>query len=146
VTTSWTMTVDCADPGRLAGFWALALGYVERPAPEGFDSWEDWLSHHGVPEDEWNGVAHLADPDGVLPSLSFLKVPEPKVAKNRLHIDVQVGGGRDAVAWDQRWPRVLAAVERLTAAGATVLAEVAEGDRPDHLVLADPEGNEFCVL
>ncbi|WP_328318161.1 VOC family protein [Streptomyces sp. NBC_00388] len=141
----WSLTVDCTDPAALARFWAAALGYVERPAPEGFASWPEWLTHHGVPEAEWDDGAYLSDPDGAAPGLSFLKVPERKAAKNRLHLDVQAGGGRDT-PWEVRWPRVLAAAERLTAAGAKVLSEEALRGRPDHLVLADPEGNEFCVL
>src|SRR5690348_9040142 len=44
--TRWTVTIDCARPAELAGFWALALGYVERPAPAGFGSWEEWFAHH----------------------------------------------------------------------------------------------------
>ncbi|MGC1215179.1 MAG: VOC family protein [Micromonospora sp.] len=72
--------------------------------------------------------------------------PEPKVVKNRVHLDVQVGGGR-AQPWEVRWPRVTEAVERLTTAGATVIRQDAlEDGTPDHVVMADPEGNEFCVL
>jgi predicted enzyme related to lactoylglutathione lyase len=68
------------------------------------------------------------------------------VVKNRVHLDVQVGGGRDVTPWEERWPRVVEAVERLTAAGATVIREDVVSGRPDHLVMADPEGNEFCLL
>jgi predicted enzyme related to lactoylglutathione lyase len=64
--------------------------------------------------------------------------------KNRLHLDVQVGGGRDTL-WEVRWPSVQEAVGRLTAAGATVIREEELQGRPDHVVLADPEGNEFCL-
>ena len=138
--------MDCAHPVELARFWALALGYVEREPPAGFDTWEAWLTHYEVPEEEWDDGAALDDPDGVLPNLTFLKVPEGKVAKNRIHFDLQVGGGRDDVAWEQRWPRVLAAVEKLTAAGATVLSTEELLGKPDHVIMADPEGNEFCVV
>jgi hypothetical protein len=143
--TRWTVTIDCARPAELAGFWALALGYVVRPAPAGFGSWEEWFTHHGVPEEEWGEGAYLSDPDQEGPAISFLRVPEPKVAKNRLHLDVQVGGGRET-PWETRWPRVVEAVERLTAAGASVIREEALDGRPDHMVMADPEGNEFCLL
>ncbi len=143
--TRWNVTIDCAQPGKLAEFWALALGYVAKPPPTGFANWEDWFAHHGVPESEWDDGAYLSDPDGVAPSLSFLKVPESKVAKNRVHLDVQVGGGRET-PWEVRWPRVVAAVERLTAAGATVVLEDVLDGKPDHMVMADPEGNEFCVI
>lgn len=73
-------------------------------------------------------------------------MPESKVVKNRLHIDIQAAGGRDNPTWEVRWPKVLAAVGRLTAAEATVLREDVIDGRPDHLVMAHPEGNEFCVL
>jgi hypothetical protein len=72
-------------------------------------------------------------------------VPESKTVKNRLHLDVQVGGGRET-PWELRWPRVVDALQRLTAAGAVVLDEYELQGRPDHVVMADPEGNEFCVL
>jgi glyoxalase superfamily protein len=139
------LTVDCARPGALAAFWAMALGYIEQPPPEGFASWEDWFRDHDVPEDEWDEGVYLSDPAGVLPNISFLQVPESKVVKNRLHLDVQVGGGR-STDWEVRWPRVQAAAERLVAAGATVQAEYDFDGKPDHLVMADPEGNEFCLL
>jgi hypothetical protein len=145
MTTRWTVTVDCRQPAELAAFWCLALGYVEAPPPAGFESWQEWLIHFGVPPDEWDDGAYIQDPDEVLPGISFLKVPEPKVAKNRLHLDVQVGGGRGE-AWEVRWPRVTQRVEQLLAAGATVIREDAQDGTPDHVVMADPEGNEFCVL
>jgi hypothetical protein len=145
MTTKWTMTIDCARPATLAAFWSVALGYVEAPPPEGFGSREEWLTHFGIPEAEWDDSAYLADPDGVLPGISFLKVPEPKVAKNRVHLDVQVGGGRQE-PWDARWSRVSAAVARLTDAGATVVGTEPPDGQPDHMLMADPEGNEFCVL
>ncbi|WP_049565653.1 VOC family protein [Streptomyces sp. SBT349] len=145
MTTRWNLTIDCAEPGRLARFWALALGYVEKPPPEGFASWEDWFRHVELPEEEWDDGAYLSDPEGAGPALSLLKVPEPKVAKNRVHLDLQVGGGR-RTPWEVRWPRVREAVTRLTAAGATVVEEHTMQGRPDHVVMADPEGNEFCLV
>ena len=143
--TRWTLTFDAAQPGKLARFWADALGYVESPPPEGFDSWEAWLVDQGVPEDEWDDGAVVTDPDGVGPSLSFLRVPESKSAKNRVHLDIQIGGSR-ATPWEQRWPRVVEEKERLVGLGATVVAEEQQDGRPDHFVMADPEGNEFCLL
>ncbi|GGT58968.1 VOC family protein [Streptomyces atratus] len=143
--TSWSLTIDCAYPAKLAGFWALALGYRAKPAPEGFGSWEEWFAHHEIPQGEWDQGVYLCDPDGVGPGLSLLHVPESKVVKNRLHLDVQVGGGRDR-PWEERWPRVAKAVEQLTAAGATVIRTHELQGRPDHVVMADPEGNEFCLV
>jgi hypothetical protein len=134
--TERSLTIDCARPGALAAFWAAALGYAERPPPPGFDSWEQWLDAHDVPEEEWDDGAYLSDPAGTRPDLCFLRVPESKAGKNRLHIVVRVGGGRET-PWEVRWPRVTAAVERLTATGATVVAEHDLQGRPDHVVMAD---------
>lgn len=145
MSTRWSLTIDCAHPARLAEFWALALGYAQKPPPTGFGSWEEWFAHYDVPEEEWDDGAYLSDPDGEGPALSFMKVPESKAGKNRLHLDVQAGGGRE-VPWEVRWPRVLEALDRLTAAGATVVHEYEAQGRPDHYELADPEGNEFCLL
>jgi len=89
--------------------------------------------------------AYIQDPAGARPGISFLKVPESKVVKNRVHLDVQAGGGRSE-PWEVRWPRVTEAVGRLVAAGATVILEDVHDGTPDHVVMADPEGNEFCVL
>ena len=143
--TRWSLTIDCARPGELAKFWALALGYVEKPPPAGFASWEEWFAHHDIPEEEWDEGAYLSDPEGIGPNLTFMQVPESKVVKNRLHLDVQVGGGREN-AWEVRWPRVIEAVERLTAVGATAIGEHMLQGKPDHMLMADPEGNEFCLL
>jgi hypothetical protein len=142
---TWQLTIDCASPALLADFWAAALGYVPSPVPAGFASWEAWLVELGVPEDEWDAGAAIVDPDGIAPRIGFLRVPERKATKNRLHIDVQIGGGRHR-PWEQRWPRVVADVERLVSLGASVVDEVAQAGRPDHVVMADPEGNEFCVV
>jgi hypothetical protein len=143
--TDWTITFDCADPARMADFWKLALGYVDAPPPEGFTSWHDWLEACGVPEDEWNDGAAISDPDGVRPRIGFLKVPEGKTAKNRIHLDVQVGGGR-AEMGGSRTDRIEERVRLLTGAGATVLRRDEAGGELDHYVLADPEGNELCVV
>ncbi|TDV55366.1 VOC family protein [Actinophytocola oryzae] len=145
MTTPWSLTIDCARPAVVAEFWAFALGYVTPPPPAGFASWEDWFRSHDVPEAEWGDGAYLVDPAGVGPKLSFLRVPESKAVKNRLHIDVQAGGGRQ-VPRAERWPRVTAAVDRLVAAGATVEVVADLDGEPDHVVMCDPEGNEFCVL
>ncbi len=144
MTVVWSITVDCADPARLAAFWREALGYVDAPVPDGFANWEQWLTRWQVPPEEWNDSAYLVDPERVRPSISFLKVPEPKVVKNRLHIDLKVGG-RDEPQED-RWPRVTEKVRRLIEAGATVVRDDVVDGVPSHVVMADPEGNEFCVV
>jgi hypothetical protein len=134
---------DCSNPSRLAEFWSSALGYVLQPPPEGFDTWPDFLASIGVPESQWNTRSAVVDPDGVGPRFFFQKVPEPKQVKNRVHVDLNVGGGHAAPA-DQRRRRVEEASARLVAAGASVVREVEE--LGEHwVVMADPEGNEFCL-
>jgi len=139
------LTLDCARPRELAAFWSLALGYVEPDPPPGWASWQEWLVGQGVPEDEWDDGAYLVDPAGVRPPLSLLRVPEPKTAKNRLHLDLKVTGGRDV---DQavRERLIRDRADLLLRAGAAVVQEVAGPVGLDHLVLSDPEGNEFCVV
>jgi hypothetical protein len=142
---AWALTFDCARPRELAAFWTLALGYVQAPVPHGYPSWDAWLAAHGVPEEEWDDGAYLVDPAGTMPTLSFLRVPEPKTAKNRVHVDVKVSGGRDQPA-DLRRGRIEAVVDRLVAAGAAVQCRDELDGQLDHVVMTDPEGNEFCVV
>jgi hypothetical protein len=137
------VTFDCANPPRLAEFWASALGYVLQPPPPGFDSWEAWLEAQHVPRELWDSMGAIVDPGGRGPRLLFQKVPEGKTAKNRVHLDVNVGGESGTPA-EERRPKVDAAVERLVAAGATLVRATEE--RGEYwVVMQDPEGNEFCL-
>ena len=141
--TSIQVTFDCADPDRLATFWAAALGYKKQDPPPGYATWPEFLATQGVPEDQWNAASAVVDPDGVGPRLFFQRVPEPKSAKNRVHLDVNAGGGHDAPS-EERRQRVDAAVERLVGLGATQVA-VREQHGERWVVMQDPEGNEFCL-
>lgn len=134
---------DCAEPAKLAGFWTGVLGYQTEPPPPGFASWQEWARQAGIPKDQWDAYGAAVDPDGAGPRLLFQRVPEPKTVKNRVHLDVSVGGGRDTPE-DERRARVAAAVDRVTALGATRLREVDE-QSGYCVVMADPEGNEFCL-
>ncbi|MFF4383234.1 VOC family protein [Kitasatospora sp. NPDC001547] len=108
------VTIDCADPYALAGFWAEAL--------------EGTVSEDDNPGDD----EVLVDSAGA--SLLFIRVPEGKSAKNRVHLDLQPQDrGRDEE------------VARLVVLGATVLADRRTPDGKGWVTLADPEGNEFCV-
>lgn len=145
--TPFQVTIDCADPDRLARFWALALGYDLEEPPGDFTSWREYWISRGLPEDEvGDGYDSIVDPTGVGPRIWFQYVPEAKSLKNRLHFDLLVGGGR-SVPIDTRMERVVAEADRLIAAGAT---ERHRQHTPgiDHFFigLADPEGNEFDVV
>src|SRR6266545_8389992 len=87
------VTFDCADPERVASFWAEALGYKLQDPPEGYANWPDFLTAIGVREAEWNKASAIVDPEGRGPRIYFQRVPESKVVKNRVHLDVTVGGG-----------------------------------------------------
>jgi hypothetical protein len=87
----------------------------------------------------------VVDPDGRGPRIWFQKVPEAKQLKNRLHLDLEVGGGRQTPI-SRRRLRIRAEADRLVTAGAQQLTEL-DQDGLDHfaIVLQDPEGNEFCL-
>jgi hypothetical protein len=147
------VTFDCADPQTLSRFWAAVLGY-DNPGPPGYDAsagqdvfeaWHAFLGRVGVPENEWNSRSAAEDPEGTGPRLFFQRVPEGKIVKNRVHLDLDVGGGR-GVPLEERRQRVIAEAERLAAEGATRL-RVLETEGMDHfgIVMQDPEGNEFCL-
>lgn len=133
---------DCADPDRLAQFWAEALGYQLQPPPDGYASWQDLLQEMGIPEEEWNNASAVVDPDGVGPRLYFQRVPESKIAKNRVHLDLNQGT-RETPA-DERRRRVDDTVERLKGIGASELNR-REQNGEYWVTMSDPEGNEFCV-
>jgi predicted enzyme related to lactoylglutathione lyase len=106
------VVVDCLEPTRLATFWAAVLGtevIVRSP---------DWVVVHDPP----TGL-----------TIAFQGVPEPKVGKNRLHLDVQVAD-------------IGAATRRCVALGATVVGPIVEDDHGWFQVMLDPEGHEFCLV
>ncbi|WP_329484361.1 VOC family protein [Kribbella sp. NBC_01484] len=123
--TNWTLGGDAAEPQRLAEFWAAALGYIFEP---GYDDPDG---------------ASIVDPDDVGPAIGFLRVPEPKTSKNRLHIDIRVAGPtRDDVTADRMRRK---AVELVGLGAVQVREEFYGPDVLGHIVMLDPEGNEFCV-
>ncbi|NUT98358.1 MAG: VOC family protein [Saccharothrix sp.] len=105
------VVVDCREPARLVRFWAGLLG--------------------GVPVERALGWAHVEPPGW--PRISFQPVPEGKVAKNRLHLDVRV----DSIA---------EAVEKAVGLGARVVGGVVTDEQGSFQVVTDPEGNEFCFV
>jgi predicted enzyme related to lactoylglutathione lyase len=108
------LVVDANDVEKVASFWQQVLGWDREEGDE--------------------GEVELRNPDGSLPTLLFVPVPEPKQVKDRLHIDVSPSGSDQA-----------AELERLLTLGAT-RADVGQGTDVSWIVLADPEGNEFCLL
>jgi Glyoxalase-like domain len=132
------VSFDAHDPAAQARFWALALGYIEQPPPDGFETWDAFADEMDIPEERRGDLGAAVDPEGRGARLLFQKVPEGKTAKNRMHLDV------NASAPDHDWEKVTAHVEKLTAAGATLVEE--RGDQMSRwIVMLDPEGNEFCV-
>ncbi len=111
------ISIDSRDPERLAGFWADVLGWRVTSVET-----EEVVLEPPVGSRE----------EGVVPDLVFLLVPDDKAVKNRLHLDLRPS--------DQ-----VAEVERLTGLGA-VRVDVGQSSDVTWVVLADPEGNEFCVL
>lgn len=135
---------DCADPATLAAFWAKALDYKAEAPPDGFSSWDDWARAQAIPEERWNDWAAVVDPDGSGPRLYFQRVPEGKVAKNRVHLDLDVGGGSKTPI-EERKARIGAEVARLKALGAGDHRGAIEEDGEFWVRMNDPEGDEFCV-
>ncbi len=111
------LSIDARDPMALAPFWAQALG---------------WRTTYEDPDEVAVEPPAGSPEDGILPGLLFLRVPEGKTVKNRLHLDLRPD--------DQD-----AEVTRLEALGARRV-DVGQGDEVTWVVLADPDGNEFCVL
>ena len=109
--------VDAHDPDAQATFWAAVLG---------------WRRSYDSPDEVVLEPPEGSREDGVVPDLLFLRVPEAKTVKNRIHYDVRPD--------DQA-----AEVARIEALGATRI-DIGQGERATWVVLADPEGNEFCVL
>ena len=130
---------DCAEPERVGRFWCEVLGYVVTPLPERFVTWEDFdRSQRPEERDSWfAGV----DPTGVGPRLYFQRVPEGKVVKNRVHLDVRVGTG---LVGAERLATLQAESARLVALGAVqVRVLLADEDNESIIVMQDVEGNEF---
>jgi Glyoxalase-like domain len=141
---NFQVAVDARQPHVLADWWADALGWVvEEPDPdfirkmidEGYATEDDTTTHGG--QLVWKTGAAIRHPDGPQTGerkrIIFQQVPEPKTAKNRVHLDIWVGPDN-----------VEAQAARLSAHGATFLHRGQQGPHA-WVTLADPEGNEFCV-
>jgi len=122
---------DCRDAAPLARFWAAALGWQVAP----YDEEElGRLAAKGIDDPEDDPSVMVEPPEGSgLPILFFTEVSEPKLVKNRLHLDVQADDDLETE------------VDRLESLGARV-RNWAEEDGGIWCVMIDPEGNEFCVM
>ncbi|WP_410585314.1 VOC family protein [Amycolatopsis sp. lyj-108] len=146
------VSFDALDPKALSTFWRDALGYVH-PGPPGvevpegtdpLDAWAEFLERVGVPEDQRNSRSALEDPDGEGPKIFFQQVPEDKIAKNRVHLDIRAAPG---LVGDERMAALEAECDRLVALGAKRVQRF-EPEEPlslGFIVMNDPEGNEFCL-
>lgn len=146
------ITFDARDPRALSLFWMEVLGYVH-PGPPGVTlspgsdplaAWDDFLAASGVPEEQRNSASALEDPGGAGPRIFFQQVPEDKVAKNRVHLDVRTAPD---LREEERMAALEARCEQLLALGAARVQRH-EPEPPmsiGFIVMADPEGNEFCL-
>ncbi len=135
------VTFDCAEPEKVARFWCEVLGYVVPPPPEGFATWDDY--HRAQPSEEQDLGFACVDPTGVGPRLYFQRVPEGKVVKNRVHLDVRVGTG---LVGAERLAALESECARLLPLGATRgQLLIADGINESCLNMQDIEGNEFCL-
>ena len=138
------ITFDCADPGGLCLFWCEALGYQLQLPPPGFDTWDAFLESVGVPPEQRNSRSAALPIDGEGPRIFFQQVPEGKTAKNRVHLDVRAAPGLEG---EERMAALEAECERLVALGATRQQRYEPAPPLDagHIMMTDPEGNEFCL-
>ena len=123
--TRFSVEFDCANPPDLAHFWAKALGYADLPLdlPDGED-------------------VMLEAPDGHV-DIYFQRVPEGKVVKNRMHLDLMVGGDGPL---EERRARIDAEAARLVALGASDARGPIDEGGSYWMRMQDPEGNEFCLV
>ncbi|MEV4064326.1 VOC family protein [Nonomuraea dietziae] len=146
------VTFDARDPRVLSCFWRDVLGYVH-PGPPGVDlpvdadplaAWDEFLARVGVPEEQRNSSSALEDPDGRGPRLFFQQVPEGKVAKNRVHLDVRAAPG---LRGEERMAALEVECDRLVGLGARRVRrqEPAPPMSAGFILMTDPEGNEFCL-
>ncbi|XVU29202.1 VOC family protein [Actinoplanes sp. CA-054009] len=146
------VTFDARDPKALSTFWRDVLGYVH-PGPPGVDlpegadplaAWDEFLEKNNVPVERRNMASAIEDPEGKRPRVFFQQVPEDKAAKNRVHLDVRSAPGLQG---DERMAALEAEHDRLVALGAKRLRreEPAPPLSFGFIVMADPEGNEFCL-
>jgi catechol 2,3-dioxygenase-like lactoylglutathione lyase family enzyme len=134
------ITFDCANPRELSYFWSDVLGYPRADWPPEMKA--DLLAG-GLTEADLELKSVAQDPTGVGQRLYFQKVPEGKVVKNRVHLDINSTPGRRATPEE-----IEAEKDRIVALGATVVLKYDEPWGPVrelHYVMQDPEGNEFCI-
>ncbi|MCF2527664.1 VOC family protein [Yinghuangia soli] len=133
------VTFDCAAPRRLSAFWCEVLGYELAPPPSGFATWETY--EESRPPEERDSWSACTDPTGVGPRLFFQRVPEGKVVKNRVHLDVRVGTG---LVGEERLAALEAECARLVPLGAVRVQLLYDG-HDSCIAMQDIEGHEFCI-
>ena len=132
---------DCAEPERVARFWCEVLGYVVPPPPDGFATWAEF--DRALPAEHQGSAFACIDPSGVGPRLFFHRVPEGKVVKNRVHLDVRVAVGLEG---EERLAALEDECARLVALGAVRVRLLPADDINEScIVMQDVEGNEFCL-
>jgi len=133
------IAIDCADPEPLATFWAQALHYEVAAPPGGHETWAAFSEAEDVPGEAW---CRVVDPEGLGPPILFHRVPEPKITKNRVHLDIGPRPRDPDETAEARAARRESEIRRLVALGAT---HVRTNEDREFAVMQDPEGNEFCT-
>jgi hypothetical protein len=123
-----SIVIDCDKLAPLARFWAVALGYTVRPYD---DEDVQWLREAGIDDIE-DDPSVVIGPPGDGPTVWFNRVPEPKSTKNRVHIDINLQSVKE--------------IDRLLELGVRILRPLGAVENEPWVILADPEGNEFCAF
>ncbi len=146
------ITFSALDPRVLSSFWRDVLGYIH-PGPPGVElaqgddplaAWDEFLAGLGIPAEQRNSRSAIEDPDEQGPRLFFQQMPEGNAFQNNIHLDVRAAPGLDG---EERMAALEDECARLVALGGTRIRRFEPAPPMDfgHIVMADPEGNEFCL-
>ncbi len=135
MSTPFQITVDCADADRMADFWSQALDYQHLAAPAGFDSWGSFADAYGIERPAPGSIRVIVDPAGAGPTIKFIRAELSPSAVAGFNFELRPG---DEEAKEAK-------ITQLRAIGGR-LVDRHRSPNGWWAVVADPEGNEFCVI